>query len=78
MTSSILVIVVPLLAFDIIIHNIEPLTNRTVIVRWCSEVVLDLFLELGGNSYSNFIAKDLNIFLRVWCLENKVREIYEK
>jgi hypothetical protein len=41
-------------------------------------VVLDLFLELGGNSYTNLITKDLNIFLLIWSFENKVREIYEK
>jgi hypothetical protein len=32
MTRSILIIVIPLLAFDIIIHNIEALTNRAVVV----------------------------------------------
>jgi hypothetical protein len=35
------------MAFDIVIHNIEPLPHRAVVVRWRPEVVLDLFLELG-------------------------------
>ena len=65
-----------------VIHNIEPLADRAVIITWRPEVVLDLFLELRGNSYtnliSNLIAKDLNIFLRIWSFENKVRGLYEK